>query len=984
MDSLKEYLLIQRSENEALRNEIITKLEELFRPFDSPMTTMAVNPSRYSNFILEMCQFEQKMNHKLTEISFELKRFSKQNKYPVYRAPLTKSNTFDDTLDIDTLKANSSRLICKLDKLRENHCEESDTKSFLSSQLNDTSRVSFEDDKNIFDEHNSLKSCELPFCEEDDKFSQKPDISFSEPIRNEIFEDICPILSDVIMENINDPEFVKELEKNTDSIFSMVKDNEVTEFEDTDRGDKNSNSSILHPEIEEECKEDVEISAVMSMEETEKLKIVKSSNQCKVEKSIEPFLENSSKLEEVLNKTDSFLVKSESELSDIIWKNIIELGSMKPEEIQTYVESPENNSETSNIKVESDKTEKDHNDDNETRPDIKIQGSYELESEISSESENDSGVLPDSETSQEMKEDDVKCESKYSAVLEESKVEDSKPLFSAEEKIKKLGLDDRWTLFEKTRKVAKLPDLRLRPTLQNNETKNSGSKANVPLEIADSIVPALNTLCVFSHVESPSEFYLHPNIEEAKLIDSLNDLITEQYKKTKTPFKSKLEASENLGNFCCAYVKDDKMYYRAEIVDWLFEKSNKLVLVQLVDYGNYSLVHFKSLRRLTAEVSSLPKLAIRCYFPLLYPPGSTRNNLLTEWPKSSIEALFELSGLSTENSGAMFKIVYVQRESGETAIDLCQAKGQDADTIGQLLIDLGHAVQIVLPEDDPMGVLSDEEDIKNLERCDNLNEVILGYDPKDEARICKFTRRGGGKCFKRSCKLEHVEYTRGGFTTDQTLTYASALVDLKLPRVGESIAIRFTTFLEATRFYANLVCYVEELKYLEEVMNDSINCSKFETFKILPAYGEVVIVKHWQKRWLRAIVRHHLFNEDGNCTGAQVFMVDYGDIIDVPLHCIRQIRTEYLNLPFQAIECVLQNYRDSTKFGLKDMDRFFYENMVFRSFNAKVLAISDMQMCLEVYCKDTNLGDILCDYGFLERENRKIILPHPDSILIPG
>lgn len=62
-----------------------------------------------------------------------------------------------------------------------------------------------------------------------------------------------------------------------------------------------------------------------------------------------------------------------------------------------------------------------------------------------------------------------------------------------------------------------------------------------------------------------------------------------------------------------------------------------------------------------------------------------------------------------------------------------------------------------------MGFLYDEEEIKNLEKCDNINEVILGYDPKDEARICKFSTKQGGRCFKRDCKLEHATFSRGKY-----------------------------------------------------------------------------------------------------------------------------------------------------------------------------------------------------------------------------
>lgn len=47
-------------------------------------------------------------------------------------------------------------------------------------------------------------------------------------------------------------------------------------------------------------------------------------------------------------------------------------------------------------------------------------------------------------------------------------------------------------------------------------------------------------------------------------------------------------------------------------------------------------------------------------------------------------------------------------------------------------------------------------DIDELERPENLNEFVLGYDARDELRICRFTRPDGS-CFKgKNCKLEHI------------------------------------------------------------------------------------------------------------------------------------------------------------------------------------------------------------------------------------
>lgn len=53
------------------------------------------------------------------------------------------------------------------------------------------------------------------------------------------------------------------------------------------------------------------------------------------------------------------------------------------------------------------------------------------------------------------------------------------------------------------------------------------------------------------------------------------------------------------------------------------------------------------------------------------------------------------------------------------------------------------------------------QDMSTLEFALNINEAVYGYDPKDEARICRFTRKDG-TCFKgKNCKLEHKKLSKG-------------------------------------------------------------------------------------------------------------------------------------------------------------------------------------------------------------------------------
>lgn len=51
----------------------------------------------------------------------------------------------------------------------------------------------------------------------------------------------------------------------------------------------------------------------------------------------------------------------------------------------------------------------------------------------------------------------------------------------------------------------------------------------------------------------------------------------------------------------------------------------------------------------------------------------------------------------------------------------------------------------------------------SLEEADNINEAIVGYDARDEARICRFTK-SDGTCYKgKNCKLEHIHLPEGEY-----------------------------------------------------------------------------------------------------------------------------------------------------------------------------------------------------------------------------
>ncbi|CAH1978308.1 unnamed protein product [Acanthoscelides obtectus] len=456
--------------------------------------------------------------------------------------------------------------------------------------------------------------------------------------------------------------------------------------------------------------------------------------------------------------------------------------------------------------------------------------------------------------------------------------------------------------------MAAPPNIVLEPTKEENSAvvknfepefckkkqkrKNGGSN-ETHYDIQPKKIPTDHALCAFSHIENPSEFYLHIVDEETEKIDRLTDTLNEFYKKGKCNYSDKESVLKSIGRYCVVYVKRYDGWYRGEILDWHLESKSENVEVQLVDFGNKLVLSYKNLRKLDSQFVHLPKLAMKCHFPLMYPPGSTEMETLSEWPDLSIDALLCLSGLqgAREDESKFFRMVYASyaEDRQSVAVDLIDTNETDEEkTVGQILIDLHMVVQII-----PSSYYDSEEemeafldDIHILETAENINEAVAGYDARDEARICRFTKPDG-TCFKgKNCKLEHVLLPKDGFTTDKEIVYKEAMYSLQLPKVGEIVTILITAYIDSCNFFGHIVQTPFRSKYgyiidaeLEQFM-EKINSDRlirtFKPMRILPGVGEIVLVKPpTSKKWFRAIVRSSSMTNPHNQDSS----------IEASLHC---------------------------------------------------------------------------------------------------
>lgn len=105
----------------------------------------------------------------------------------------------------------------------------------------------------------------------------------------------------------------------------------------------------------------------------------------------------------------------------------------------------------------------------------------------------------------------------------------------------------------------------------------------------------------------------------------------------------------------------------------------------------------------------------------------------------------------------------------------------------------------------------------------------------------------------------------------------------------------------------HLLLVYAQFVQLDERINHPGAIKTFKSFKILPALGQIVLVKNWEGRWRRAKVQDIRALDDVESVDLQVFIVDYGEVVDVKLSDVRQIEEDFLQVPFQAVECRLFN-----------------------------------------------------------------------------
>lgn len=552
-------------------------------------------------------------------------------------------------------------------------------------------------------------------------------------------------------------------------------------------------------------------------------------------------------------------------------------------------------------------------------------------------------------------------------------------------------------------------NITLKPLVKCEETSHGDYEKEIDdfkwQVISEHCEVKVNDLCMMGCINSPTNFYIQIANDNSVLLDDLSELLEAEATSNYRPLLSKKEAMESLGRYCC--IKINEYWYRVEVVDWFKDTKDeeKDVTIQLIDFGTRYQHNYKDLRFLCKEAYRLPKMAQLCHLEGIRPLCSIKND---NWPQGSIDSFLDICG---DLDKTVFRISYVSslNERNSYGVQLLKVDDKQPNyDIRQMLLDRNLAVHtnsdIVMRNSFMInqiqtcqglqGIKEDtsRDDIlekffenNKLIEAGNISEAIMNYNARDEALTCK-NLRPDGTCYKGSaCRFRHIPL-QDGFTYDRVPVYNRAFTDMELPEVNDEVFVKVCHVINIHCFYARKLVKNDHdkptISHLVQTMNNEDTVKTYKKLKYPPGISEMVIVKHWNNNWYRGQVRSVQIPEnDNNEVEADVYVVDYGDTLTVPLSDLREMLGDFLQLPFQAIECRIYNVRPQRGVSESEGKRFLESLCLSVTFKAKIVAVQ-RHLHVLLYTRDgDDVGETIIDAGYGEL-NTEHDIPENDGIYL--
>ncbi|XP_061857202.1 tudor domain-containing protein 1 [Colius striatus] len=217
------------------------------------------------------------------------------------------------------------------------------------------------------------------------------------------------------------------------------------------------------------------------------------------------------------------------------------------------------------------------------------------------------------------------------------------------------------------------------PKVSENYSERSKEKIPEDEEIrADSVAECVSVCVgeafsgVVSFIQNPNDFFCQQLCSSCPLAD-LQVSLNEQCDK----FPSSVDFRPAVGDMCCAHFKEDNLWYRAAVLEYI---SEDVVLVVYIDYGNLEAVPLTRLRPMIPRLRDLPALAIRCTLAGVKPP-------LEFWTSKATSVMKQL----VKNKVFMVKVV--GKESVKCVVELVDTSVTPEMNLSSYLIKNGIAAE---------------------------------------------------------------------------------------------------------------------------------------------------------------------------------------------------------------------------------------------------------------------------------------------------
>lgn len=122
---------------------------------------------------------------------------------------------------------------------------------------------------------------------------------------------------------------------------------------------------------------------------------------------------------------------------------------------------------------------------------------------------------------------------------------------------------------------------------------------------------------------------------------------------------------------------------------------------------------------------------------------------------------------------------------------------------------------------------------------DNAMVAVLGYNPTDDARLCKHYDARTGSCYKgTNCKFIHKAKDADGWTKDRKPASIDIWNKVEVPPVGEALLLEPTHIVSTNMFYAHIFQddkakrkAQSDLYQFQFVLNEPHNIAKYRKYE---------------------------------------------------------------------------------------------------------------------------------------------------------